>query len=179
MRPCYFWSGIWLFADYKQFEDALASVPDLSVDRFEDRKQIGSGSGGYVFSAILVHEGARLKFAIKRMPEDADDDEKKMAENEQGFAVAAKSITLEREIRSSSITLAEHDNIVHFFRTVNDPCSARPARQALVFEMCDGDLTKLVDQRIDDHCDFFEEEDLMVRNWLSRQSPGFVSGGCV
>lgn len=79
-----------------------------------------------------------------------------MAEREIKFGQAAKNKKLENTIRSS-ITLAQHDNIVHYFGTIQDLVG-----QALVFELCSGDLTHLVEERIDSHCAFFDDVDLMI-----------------
>lgn len=80
-------------------------MPGLSFADFKDTTKLGAGACGEVFAGTLTYDGKALKFAVKRIHQDADDDEKKMAENEIKFGEAAKVVRFEKEVRASSCTL--------------------------------------------------------------------------
>ena len=138
-----------------------------SISDFKFLGELSAGAGGQVFvGALADDDGLQLKYAIKRFDANADTDRKSMAGKESAFMAAAKCIKLhkqvdmEQKLRAASQTLADHDNIVYCFGAVDDP--ANSAVKSLVFELCEADLTQIINARILAGCEFFAEEDLMI-----------------
>lgn len=127
------------------------------VNDFKNLTKLAEGAGGAVFSASLESvKGKSVSFAVKRCGLRCAD-KTTMGQNERKFGQDSKSI------RSRCVTLADHDNIVKYFGEVKDgEDKYNPIDTALVFELCEGDLCKLVQQRIDDKCAFFKEEEVML-----------------
>lgn len=123
---------------------------------FGDREELRRGAGGVVYVGTLVENGEQLKFAIKIPSLDPE-----MEQKEKKYHAAAKNIAIERTVREGkSRVLADHDNIVHFFGAI--PEKPGSAQQAFVFELCAGDMSGLIRERVRAKCHFFDEEDIMI-----------------
>lgn len=129
-------------------------------------KTIKSRAGGEVVEAGLLDEDGKtwLKYAIKRVAatvdKDADADRKRMAASERNFSAFEhkKDYMQDRHIRTLHKPLQSHDNIVHYFGSVEDGANV----PAMVFELCAGDLTDLINKRTTAACAYFDETDFLL-----------------